>query len=132
MLKKNIHLPRGRMKLYLLICVFVLSGKLQISRSSKVENYFHFVQSGVTKSNACILEEIPVNNSTVSSLLQCGLHCNPLSQCVGVDITGDETKLCRLLYEFPALIPTYTTSGETVRYSKVYILSILCLNAIIF
>lgn len=132
MLKKNIHLPPGNMMLYLLICVFVLSGKLQISRSSKVENYFYFVQSGVTKSNACILEEIPVKNSTVSSLLQCGLQCNALSQCVGVDITGNETKRCRLLYEFPALIPTYTTSGKTVRYSKVYILSIICLNAIIF
>lgn len=83
MLKKNIHLPPGNMMLYLLICVFVLSGKLQISRSSKVENYFYFVQSGVTKSNACILEEIPVKNSTVSSLLQCGLQCNALSQCVG-------------------------------------------------
>lgn len=93
MLKKNIHLPPGNMKLYLLICVFVLSGKLQISRSSKVENYFYFVQSGVTKSNACILEEIPVKNSTVSSLLQCGLQCNALSQCVGVDITRNETKL---------------------------------------
>lgn len=119
MLMKHIHPPQGSMKLYFIICVFVFSEKLQMSRSSTVESYFFYVQSGVTQSNACILKEFPVKNSTVSALLKCGMHCNALSQCVGVDIIGKEAKRCRLLYELPALIPTLTTSDETVRYQKV-------------
>lgn len=90
-----------------------------MSLSSKVENYFLFVQSGVTQSNACILKELPVNNSTISALLQCDMHCNALSQCVGMDIIGNEAKRCRLLSDFPDLIQAYATSADTVRYKKV-------------
>lgn len=69
----------------------------------------------MTQSDACVLKETPVNNSTVSALLKCGIHCNALSQCVGVDIIGKEAKL----YGYPALISTHTASDETVRYQKV-------------
>nr|XP_034309688.1 ficolin-2-like [Crassostrea gigas] len=44
------------------------------------------------------------------------MPCNALSQCVGVDIVGDEAKRCRLLYGFPALIPSDTISDD--RYQK--------------
>lgn len=90
-----------------------------MSRSSNVENFFFYVQSGVTESNACILKEFPVNNSTVSVFLQCVLPCNVLSHCVGVDIIGDKAKRCRLLYGFTDLIPTQKTLDEPDRYQKV-------------
>lgn len=111
---KHMHLPQGNMKLYFIICVFVFSVKLQMSRSSKVESHFLYVQSGVTQSNACILKEIPVKNASLSFVSM----WLALSQCVGVDIIGNEAERCHLLYEFPALIPTLT-AGETVRYQKV-------------
>lgn len=105
------------MKFYLII--LVLSEKVQMSLLSKVENVFLYVQSGMTQSDACVLKETPVNISTVSALLKCGIHCNALSRCVGVDIIGKEAKRCRLLYGYPALISTHTASDETVRYQKV-------------
>lgn len=107
---------QGDMKFYLII--LVLSEKVQISLLSKVENVFLYVQSGMTQSDACVLKETPVNNSTVSALLKCGIHWNALSQCVGVDIIGKEAKRYRLLYGYPALISTHTASDETVRYQK--------------
>lgn len=82
-------------------------------------NNFVYVRSGVTQSNACILNEFAIDNSTLSARLQCGIPCNALLECVGVDIIGRETKRCRLLSGFPALIPTQTTSDETARYQKV-------------
>lgn len=117
LLTRSRHFFQGDMKFYLII--LVLSEKVQMSLLSKVENVFLYVQSGMTQSNACVLKETPVNNSTVSALLKCGIHCNALSQCVGVDIIGKEAKRCRLLYGYPALISTHTASDETVRYQKV-------------
>lgn len=133
LLIRNRHVPPGGMNFYnFIICVLVFSEKLQMSLSSKVENYFLFVQSGVTQSNACILKELPVNNSTISALLQCSLHCNALSQCVGMDIIGNEAKRCRLFSDFPDLIPAYATSADTVRYKKVLnVIHLYGLNAII-
>lgn len=107
------------MKFYRIICFLFFSVKLQITRLSKAENDFFYVQSGEKQSNACILNEFAIDNSTISAWLQCGMSCNALLECVGVDIVGEETKRCRLLYGFPALIPTHTTSDETVRYQKV-------------
>lgn len=107
------------MKFNLIISFLFLFGKLKITRSSKAENDFVYVQSGVTQSNACILNEFAIDNSTLSARLQCGIPCNALLECVGVDIIGRETKRCRLLRGFPALIPTQTTSDETARYQKV-------------
>lgn len=107
------------MKLHLIICVLIFYEKAQISRLSKAENYFFVVQSGVTQSNACILKEFPVDNYS-DPMIHCGLSCNALSQCVGVDVIGDERKSCRLLYGFTALIPKHATSDETVRYQKVW------------
>lgn len=117
LLTRSRHFFQGDMKFYLII--LVLSEKVQISLLSKVENVFLYVQSGMTQSDACVLKETPVNNSTVSALLKCGIHCNALSQCVGVDIIGKEAKRCRLLYGYPALISTHTASDETVRYQQV-------------
>lgn len=102
-----------------IICFLVFSEKLQMSGSSKVENNFLYVQSGLAQSNACILNEFEIDNSTISARLQCCAPCNALSQCVGVDIVRGEAKRCRLLYGFSALIPSHTTSDETVRYQKV-------------
>lgn len=85
-----------------------------MSRSSKAENNFFYVQSGVIQSNACILNEFEIDNSTISARLLCGMPCNALSKCVGVNIIGDEAKSCRLLHGFPALIPSHKTSEETV------------------
>lgn len=87
--------------------------------SSKAENNFVYVRSGVTQSNACILNEFAIDNSTISARLQCGMPCNSLSQCVGVDIVEREAKRCRLLYGFSALVPNLTASDDTVRYQKV-------------
>lgn len=87
-----------------------------MSGSSKVENNFLYVQSGLAQSNACILNEFEIDNSTISARLQCCVPCNALSQCVGVDIVRGEAKRCRLLCGFSALIPSHTTSDETVRY----------------
>lgn len=102
-----------------IICFLVFSEKLQMSGSSKVENNFLYVQSGLAQSNACILNEFEIDNSTISARLQCCVPCNALSQCVGVDIVRGEAKRCRLLYGFSSLIPSHTTSDETVRYQKV-------------
>lgn len=107
------------MKLHLIICVLIFYEKVQSSRLSKAENYFFVVQSGVTQSNACILKEFPVDNYS-DPMIHCGLSCNALSQCVGVDVIGHERKSCRLLYGFTALIPKHATSDETVRYQKVW------------
>lgn len=93
-----------------------------MSRSSKAKNNFVYVQSGVTQSNACILNEFAINtcNPTISARLQCGMPCYALSQCVGADIIGGEAKRFRLLYAFLALTPTpLTAPKETVRYQKV-------------
>lgn len=106
------------MKLSFIVCVLVFLEKLQMSRLSKAENYFFYVQSGVNQSNACIFKELSVENST-NPMIHCGLHCLALSQCVGVDIIRNEPKRCRLLYGFPSLIPANETSNETVRYQKV-------------
>lgn len=76
------------------------------------------MQSGVIQSIACIFKEFSVENLT-DPMIYCGLHCVALSQCVGVDIKGNEQKRCRLLYRFPALIPANETSDETVIYQKV-------------
>lgn len=102
-----------------IICFLVFSGKIQMSGSSIEENNFLYVQSGLAQSNACILNEFEIDNSTISARLQCCVHCNALSQCVGVDIVRGEAKRCRLLYGFPALIPCHTTSDTSVRYQKV-------------
>lgn len=106
------------MKLSLIVCVLVFLEKLQMSRFSKAENYFFFMQSGVIQSNACISKEFSVENST-DPLIYCGLHCVALLQCVGVDIIGNEPKRCRLMFGFPALTPANETSDETIRYQKV-------------
>lgn len=105
------------MKFHVAIVFLFFSGKHQMSHSSKAENKFVYVQSGETQSNSCILNEFAIDNSTISAQLQCGMPCNALSQCVGVDIVGDEAKNCRLLYGFPALVPSNTTSDD--RYQKV-------------
>lgn len=107
------------MNFYLIVCALVLFEKLQMCRLSKGENYYFFyVQSGINQSNACVIKELSVKNST-DPMIHCGLQCLALSQCVGVDIIGNRSKRCRLLYGFPALIPTNKTSDETVRYQKV-------------
>lgn len=108
LLTRGRHIFQGDMKFYLIIFVLVLSEKVQMSLLSKVDNVFLYVQSGMPQSNACVLKETLVNNSTVSALLKCGIHCNGLSQCVVVDIIGKEAKRCRLLYGYPALISTHT------------------------
>lgn len=105
------------MKFHVVIVFLFFSGKHQMSDSSKAENKFVYVQSGETQSNSCILNEFAIDNSTISAQLQCGMPCNALSQCVGLDIVGDEAKSCRLLYGFPALIPSDTISDD--RYLKV-------------
>lgn len=74
------------MKLSLIICVLVFLEKIQMSRFSKAEIYFFFMQSGVIQSNACISKEFSVENST-DPLIYCGLHCVALLQCVGVEKT---------------------------------------------
>lgn len=103
------------MELSLIVCVLVFLEKFQMSRLSKAKNHFFFMQSGVIQSNACIFKDFLVENST-DPLIYCGLHCVALSQCVGVDIIGNEPKQCRLLYGFPALISVNETSDETIRY----------------
>lgn len=109
------------MKLYIIICFLAFSEKLAICYSSTAGNTFSYVQSGNTTSNSCILEEFPINNQKVSALLQCGMPCTALSQCVGFDIIESISKMCRLLRGFAALIPSHTTS-EAVRYEKVHVL----------
>lgn len=52
------------MKLSLIVCVLVFLEKIQMSRFSKAEKYFFFMQSGVIQSNACISKEFSVENST--------------------------------------------------------------------
>lgn len=87
--------------------------------SSTVENDFFSIQSGEIPSSSCIINEIQIGNSTLSPPLQCGLYCNTLSQCVGMDIIGKNQKTCRLLNGFAALIPMHTTSEQAIRYQKV-------------
>lgn len=89
-----------------------------MSRFSKAENYFFFMQSGVNQSIVCIFKEFSVEHLTYP-MIYCGLHCVALLQCVGVDIIGNEPKRCRLMFGFPALISVNETSDETIRYQKV-------------
>lgn len=93
----------------------------QIILSSSVENDFFVIQSGKIPSTSCLINEIQLQiaNSTLSPRLQCGLYCNTLSQCVGIDISGNDQKTCRLLNGFAALIPMHTASEQALRYQKV-------------
>lgn len=68
------------MKLSLIICVLVFLEKIQMSRFSKAENYFFFMQSGVIQSNACISKEFSVENST-DPLIYCGALCCSFTMC---------------------------------------------------
>lgn len=87
----------------------------QIILSSSVENDFFVIQSGKIPSTSCLINEIQITNST----LQCGLYCNTLTQCVGMDIIGNDQKTCRLLNGFAALIPMHTAPEQALRYQKV-------------
>lgn len=87
--------------------------------SSTVENDFFSIQYGETPSSSCNINEIQIGNSTLSPRLQCGLYCNTLSQCVEMDIIGNDQKTCRLLNGFAALIPMHTASEQAIRYHKV-------------
>lgn len=91
----------------------------QIILSSSVENDFFVIQSGKIPSTSCLINEILITTSTLSPRLQCGLYCNTLTQCVGMDIIGNDHKTCRLLNGFAALIPMHTEPEQAVRYQKV-------------
>lgn len=57
--------------------------------------------------NCMYIKQFPVNTSTVSSsvsaLLHCCLHCNVVSQCIGVEITKKTRHNTIMLFLFPAL-----------------------------
>lgn len=91
----------------------------QIILSSSVENDFFVIQSGKIPSTSCFINEIQITNSTLSPRLQCGLYCNTLTQCVGLDNIGNDQKTCRLLNGFAALIPMHTAPEQALRYQKV-------------
>lgn len=103
----------------------VLCETFSIVLSAIAKNEFLFVQNGEIPSASCMLREDYLDNSTVSPGIQCGLKCNSDPLCVGVDITEEKPGTCRHLFGFPALIPTYTTSRQTARYQKVYIIHII-------
>ena len=86
-----------------------------------VDNNFLRVQNGEIPLYSCVHSEFLVRNSTLSPRLQCGIICNTDPVCVGFDLIKTEAKRCRLLFGFPAMIPTYTTSEQSARYQKVIV-----------
>lgn len=122
---RNRNLDKDTIKMRIISYFIVVIEILSIVSSSTVENDFFVTQSGEIPSTSCLLNEIQIENSTLSPRLQCGLYCNTLSQCVGMDIITKDPKTCRLLYGFAALIPMHTTSEQTVRYQKVNMKNIL-------
>lgn len=116
------------MKMGIISYLTVVFDILSIVSSSSVENDFFLIQSGEIPSTSCLLNEIQIENSTLSPRLQCGLYCNTLSQCVGMEIISKDPKTCRLLNGFAALIPTHATSEQAVRYQKVILKTYLTIK----
>ena len=108
------------MQTYKVLSVFnFLSLRICLMYSTVVDNDFKNVQNGEIPSHSCIQSEFLVVNSTLSPRLQCGLNCNTDPGCVGFDLIETQTRRCRLLFGFPALIPTHTKSDQSARYQKV-------------
>lgn len=86
-------------------------------------NNFRRVQSDMIASSECSIDEFPVENSSTSAQMQCGLQCSSSERCIGMEIIEKEAKLCRLLSACTCtfLIPSQETSKQVIRYQKVSI-----------
>ena len=115
--KKTLSIIRNHADIQGALCVWYSSSCLVFP--AVVDNYFLKVQNGEIPSNSCVHSEFLVRNSSLSPRLQCGKICNTDPVCVGFDLIKTEAKRCRLLFGFPAMIPTYTTSDQSARYQKV-------------
>ncbi|XP_048755555.2 ficolin-2-like [Ostrea edulis] len=85
--------------------------------TSRVENGYVVIQTGQLPSKSCALYEFPVVG-TSSARIQCGIECNKLNHCIGMDVIESDVNVCRLLSGFSALIPANSSNNHCSRYQK--------------